>query len=116
MRFADQEYSAKQEVVRLKLYQPQDCVATREIGGLVLKATDNFGTFRLLPGEALQPGAHETVEVFYVIKGTLTLVGSKSGETLAAKKGDMVLISPGEIHETLNSGEQEVEVAWFVSD
>lgn len=99
----------------MQLYKSNKLKATGEYGGLVLKATDKFGIFKLKPGEFLLPGAHEEEETFYIVKGKLTVVASEYQEKLIAEKGDILSIPPGQTHTSTNRGEEEVVVFWCLS-
>ncbi len=99
----------------MKLYKSDKLKTTHKYGGLVLKATSEFGIFKLESGESLLPDTHECPEIFYIIKGELTVIDPKDKEKLIAERGDIVFIPAKQNHTSTNNGKEEVIGFWCMS-
>ena len=69
------------------------------------------GIFTLKPGEALVRDIHENDEVFYAIKGKLT-VATEDGKKTEVLKGEILLIPRGEVHYSKNNSKTDTDVFW----
>jgi len=102
----------------MKVLFPGKVEGTADYGGnvkiMVSKSTGsqlNSGIFSLKPGERLVDDIHESDEVFYIVRGTLT-VDSPGLDGINAREGEIVLIPAGQLHISSNKGDSEVEVFW----
>ena len=67
---------------------------------------------RLPAGNSFQPHYHEDMqEAFVLISGQVQMVVNQT--VCQMKPGDTVLVSPGEIHQIINHGEQDAEYIVF---
>lgn len=106
----------------MKLVKPALDPGTTEYGGVVkVSITKNdsplfsSGIFILKPGENLPLESHKTDEIFYVVKGTLSVTGTKE-ESFSVATGEIFLVSSGEMHLSKNNTESDVEVFWLNGD
>ena len=106
------------KVSDMKKFIPNNVEGTTEYGGVVkiiiskdLGSQLNSGIFSLNSGQALVEDLHENDEVFYIIDGILT-IESPGEETITVSKGEMVLISAGQVHYSKNVNDKTVEIFW----
>lgn len=85
---------------------------TNEYGGTVFLAHDNFGAFKLKPGESIIPAAHKHPEVLYIIKGEVTFIATEDKEELIAKETNIVTLPADQVKTIINNGEEEVTAFW----
>ena len=70
------------------------------------------GVFSLAAGEALNPDLHTSDEVFYVIRGELTVRDDADGSVITVPQGAFARIPRGVVHISSNQGSEAVEVVW----
>jgi quercetin dioxygenase-like cupin family protein len=99
-------------------YSPKKVKGTGQYGGLVkiMISKDsgsqlNSGIFILKQGQSLVRDVHESDEVFYVIKGRLT-VSDEDGNGTEVLKGEMLYIPAGHIHYSSNKDSSDAEIFW----
>ena len=72
----------------------------------------NFSRARLLPGQSARAHRHTDMwEVFFVERGVGVLRVEGAGQTLAP--GVCVAVEPGEEHEIVNTGSDELVLSYF---
>ena len=99
-------------------YSPKKVKGTDQYGGIVkiMISEDsgsqlNSGIFILKHGQSLVRDVHENDEVFYVIKGRLT-VSDEEGRPTEVLKGEMLFIPAGMVHYSSNKRAQDAEIFW----
>jgi len=105
-------------IILFKVFDISKVAETKEFGGVVkiIKNVSNssqiiFGTFNLNPGESLVDDIHKTDEVFYIVRGELTIKAYKDDENPSvAKEGQVVYIPKKTLHISQNQGLENVEV------
>lgn len=111
-------------IILFKVFELSKVPETTEFGGVVkiIKNVSHssqiiFGTFNLNPGESLVDDIHETDEVFYIVRGELTIKASKDDKSPSvAKEGQVVYIPKKTLHISQNQGLETVEVFWCNGD
>jgi len=111
-------------IILFKVFELSKVPETTEFGGVVkiIKSVSNpfqivFGTFSLDVGESLVDDIHETDEVFYIVRGELTIKASKDDKSPSvAKEGQVVYIPKKTLHISQNRGLKTVEVFWCNGD
>ena len=80
-------------IILFKVFELSKVPETTEFGGVVkiIKKVSHssqiiFGTFSLNPGESLVDDIHETDEVFYIVRGELTIKAYKDDENPSVAK------------------------------
>lgn len=103
----------------MRVFDLPNMEGTKEYGGSVIIAVDEgvssvvrSGTFTLNPGESLVPDRHDSDEVFYVIRGTITVASGDHSEIHTVRPGQMLHIPAQTVHLSSNRGDEPVEIFW----
>ena len=102
----------------IKKFIPEKIKGVKDYGGIVKVIISRekgsqlcSGIFSLKPGEALVRDIHKNDEVFYVIRGLLT-ISSENGEEIEVSEGEILLIPRGKVHFSKNLGKTNTDVFW----
>lgn len=100
VRLGDQPWSvADDHAVAREMVSPRNSRATR------LSIAD----IRIPPGVAVRPHRHEVIEeVYHVVSGTGWM--TVAGKGLRIAPGDSVVILPGERHDVVNDGAEDLRL------
>ncbi len=107
----------------MQAYDPTKMEGTRQFGGVVktvlgeeVRSNLMSGVIILKPGEALVRDLHEkSDEVFYVIRGELTVKDESGKERHKVQAGKVFHIPQGQVHFSSNEGAEEVYVFWTMA-
>ena len=105
-----------------KITKDMELVTTYGVNGqdmiayfFVSTAQVNSSAFICPPGHHLEPpGVHCNDEVYYVVKGTVTVSNPDTGEAVRVKEGNALVIPKGTLHIVDNFSEESLYVLCFI--
>jgi mannose-6-phosphate isomerase-like protein (cupin superfamily) len=75
-----------------------------------------FGIYQLPPGAAFYPpDVHAGDEVYYILKGTLTVLNPETGQCIEVNQGESILLPKGAAHMGSNFTAEELSILWAIA-
>jgi len=106
----------KQSELKLFLYT-DEFPESSDLNWLVA-STENMtvGEYQLSPGSHFEPAdVHPGDEIYYVLRGEVTMFQPASGQVLRIKKGEGILMPKGCPHIGYNFGEEEARMLYVIA-
>lgn len=100
-----------------KFLYTEDYPETSDLNWLIM-STDNMtvGEYQLAPGTHFAPAdVHAGDEIYYVLKGEVTMFQPESGQVLVIEQGKGILMPKGCPHIGYNFGEIEAHMLYMIA-
>jgi mannose-6-phosphate isomerase-like protein (cupin superfamily) len=74
------------------------------------------GSYQLAPGSSFDPtDVHAGDEIYYILKGTVTMFNPELGQVVEVKKGESILLPKDAPHKGYNFGCEEAHILYVIA-